>query len=394
MPHQSPLKKGNSFISKKSDLFKIFGWTFYLACSWTWCIGMFLPVILIRDYGPWGWVVFSVPNIVGACAMSYTLKKSDTSKEITEKHKIACTVFSAVTILFQIYFIGWLSTVISNVFIIITGIALLLIYALGSIVDKNQRFNAFIIFTLSLICFMLFFYFVSLEKIDFFKSGDLIHNTNALLYLTPVFFFGFLLCPYLDLTFHKVIQANTSRNSKIAFTIGFCFMFLLILLFTFFYARPVANLMEGISLICIYPVVFHMLIQAGFTIALHLSSVLPTIKKQIRTISLLTILSIVVFLLPVIFNGKSTFLNLTINDIIYRSFMAFYSLIAPAYVFLFMIAKNGKSISLNNYNLRIWIIVILLALPFYAIAFLGVKWNLEISSLIGLVIVLSSRILI
>lgn len=355
---------------------------------------MFLPVLLIRDYGLWGWAVFAIPNILGACAMAYVIKKSDTSKEIVEKHKIACTVFSIVTIMFQIYFIGWLSTVSSGIFIIITTVVFLLIYTLGSVIDKNQRFNAFIIWILSLICFMLFFYFVPLEKIDLFKSGNLIHNTNALLYLTPVCFFGFLLCPYLDLTFHKVRQSNSARNSKIAFTIGFCFMFLLMILFTFFYAGPMASVIEGIPLAFICPVIFYMLIQAGFTTALHCSSIFPVIKRQTRVISLLIILSIVVFLLPVIFNGRPTVLNLTINEIIYRSFMAFYSLIAPTYVFLFMIAKNGRSISLTNRNLCIWIMVILLALPFYAMAFLGVRWNLEIFSLIGLAIALSSRILI
>ena len=390
--------------NKESALFQTLGWAFYLACSWTWCIGMFLPVLLIRDYGPWGWAVFAVPNISGACAMAYVIKKSDTSKELVEKHKIACTVFSIVTIMFQIYFIGWLSTVSSRIFIIITGVVFFLIYTLGSITDKNQRFNAFIIWTLSLICFMLFFYFVPPEKIDLFKSGNLIHNTNALLYLTPVCFFGFLLCPYLDLTFHKARQSNSAGNSKIAFTTGFCFMFLLMILFTFFYARPMASVIESIPyflkdrnklpLAFIYPVIFYMLIQAGFTTALHCSSIFPMIKRQTRVISLLTILSIVVFLLPVIFNGRPTFLNLTINEIIYRSFMAFYSLIAPTYVFLFMITKNGKSVPLTNRNLCVWIVVILLALPLYALAFLGTRWNLEIFSLTGLAVALFSRILI
>ena len=39
------------------------GWAAYLGMSWTWCIGMFLPVLLIRDYGIWGFVVFAVPTL-------------------------------------------------------------------------------------------------------------------------------------------------------------------------------------------------------------------------------------------------------------------------------------------------------------------------------------------
>jgi len=364
---------------------------------------MFLPVLLIRDYGAQGWLVFAVPNIIGATAMAYILSKPDTSLEIVKKHKIACIVFSIITIIFQIYFIGWVSMLVPKTFIMITGIILLLISVFGLTFDKNQLLSAFIIWTLSIISFILIFHFVPIEKIDLFKSGNLIHNTHALLYLTPICFFGFLLCPYLDLTFHKVRQSNTSLNSKIIFTIGFCFMFLLMVLFTFFYANPIASVIEGIPyflkdqkplpLAYIYLIVFHILIQAGFTIILHLRSIFQIIKKADRINSLLIILSILSFLLPVIFNTIHTFLNMTINEIGYRSFMAFYSLIAPAYVFLFMIPKNKKSISLNNQNLLIWGIVVLFALPFYAVGFLGVRWNLEIWSLIGLAIVLLSRVL-
>jgi hypothetical protein len=286
----------------------------------------------------------------------------------------------------------------------IAGVILLLMFVFGLAFDKNQLLSAFIIWTLSITCFILIFCFVPIEKIDLFKCSNLIQNTNALLYLTPICFFGLLLCPYLDLTFHKVRQSNTALNSKIVFTIGFCFMFLLMLLFTFFYANPMASVIEGIPYFLkdkkplplgyIYLIVFHILIQAGFTIILHLRSLFQRIKKSNRANFSLLILSILFFLLPVIFNETHTFLNITINDILYRSFMAFYSLIAPAYVFLFMIPKNKKNISLNNQNLFIWGIVVLFALPFYAVGFLGIRWNLEIYSLIGLAIVLLSRVLI
>ena len=33
----------------RSTFLNTIGWGAYLACSWTWCIGMFLPVLLIRD---------------------------------------------------------------------------------------------------------------------------------------------------------------------------------------------------------------------------------------------------------------------------------------------------------------------------------------------------------
>src|SRR6266404_3216610 len=51
------------------------GWAVFLAVSWTWCIGMFLPVLLVRDYGLWGWIVFAVPNMIGAAAMGWVMHR-------------------------------------------------------------------------------------------------------------------------------------------------------------------------------------------------------------------------------------------------------------------------------------------------------------------------------
>lgn len=383
--------------------FRILGWAFYLASSWTWCIGMFLPVLLIRDYGVCGWVVFAVPNILGATAMAYILAKPEMSKEIVEKHKIACNVFSIVTILFQVFFITWISQLVSVVFMVIVGVVLSLIYVFSLTFDKNQLFGAFIAWALSLSCFVLILNIIPVENLNFFKSENLNYKINSLLYLTPVCFFGFMLCPYLDLTLHKAKQSNNELNSKIIFTIGFCFLFFVMLLMTLFYANPMINIIKGIPyflndqkqlpLMYVYAVVFHMLIQAGFTTMLHFKAVFPPLifKRNNLTSLFFAVLSVAVFLLPIIFDAKYTFLNISINEIIYRSFMVFYGLIAPAYVLLFMIPKKKKSVSLNSYNLLIWIIGILLALPFYAIAFLGVKWNLEFWLLIGLIIALCPR---
>src|SRR4051812_30605350 len=65
-------------------------WSIYLASSWTWCIGMFLPVLLIRDYGLWGWIVFAVPNVVGAGAMGWVLRSRTTSRHMVVAHAVAC----------------------------------------------------------------------------------------------------------------------------------------------------------------------------------------------------------------------------------------------------------------------------------------------------------------
>ena len=37
-------------------------WACFLGCSWTWVIGMFFPIMLLRDYGVAGWLVFLTPS--------------------------------------------------------------------------------------------------------------------------------------------------------------------------------------------------------------------------------------------------------------------------------------------------------------------------------------------
>src|SRR5437867_11572481 len=80
----------------------------FLACSWTWCIGMFLPVLLVRDYGGWAWVVFAVPNVFGAAALGGVIRSQESSRKIVENHRAPCLAFSLVTIAFQLIFAIWI----------------------------------------------------------------------------------------------------------------------------------------------------------------------------------------------------------------------------------------------------------------------------------------------
>src|SRR5438552_18566223 len=87
-------------------------WSVFLACSWTWCNGMFLPVLLVRDYGVWGWIVFAIPNFLGAAAMGWVIRSREQSQKITATHKHAMIVFSFVTAAFQWFFALWIFNVL------------------------------------------------------------------------------------------------------------------------------------------------------------------------------------------------------------------------------------------------------------------------------------------
>ena len=50
-------------------------WGIFLGVSWTWCIGMFLPVLLLRDLGPGAFVVFAVPNVIGLYLLAPVVRR-------------------------------------------------------------------------------------------------------------------------------------------------------------------------------------------------------------------------------------------------------------------------------------------------------------------------------
>src|SRR2546421_402382 len=57
-----------------------------------------------------------------------------------------------------------------------------------------------------------------------------------LLRLAAVCVFGFMLCPYLDLTFHRARQGTSVYGAIASFTIGFGALFLAMIVFTLWYA--------------------------------------------------------------------------------------------------------------------------------------------------------------
>ena len=99
---------GDAASMTRTNSGDILAWAVYLGTSWTWCIGMFLPVILVREMGLWGWIVFAIPNVVGAAAMGWVLRTADASERLVRDHRPACIAFSAVTVAFHVFFLGWL----------------------------------------------------------------------------------------------------------------------------------------------------------------------------------------------------------------------------------------------------------------------------------------------
>src|SRR6185437_16162306 len=130
------------------------GWAAFVAVSWTWCIGMYLPVLMIRDFGLGAWFVFAIPNIVGAAALGWVLHRPGAAAELSRRHWPAAVAFSIVTVLFHAFFVGWIvRALIGDVGEIITAAAVILVFVVGR-VGRRDLVIAAVVLVISLIAFV------------------------------------------------------------------------------------------------------------------------------------------------------------------------------------------------------------------------------------------------
>ena len=163
---------------------------------------MYLPVLMVRDFGPPGWFVFAIPNVIGAAAMGWVLNRPGAAASISRQHWPAAVGFSILTILFHAFFVGWLiRSLIGDAAEFIVAGAATAFYLFGRRGNRDLL-TASILLVISLIAFIVA---ACLPDYQIFGAPPA-PSGNGLLYLAPVSIFGFLLCPYLDLTFLRTVR--------------------------------------------------------------------------------------------------------------------------------------------------------------------------------------------
>lgn len=329
---------------------------FYLASSWLWCIGAFFPILLLRDYGWPSLLVFVLANIGGAAAFGWVMTARRQSAFLV-KHEWMLKAFSQVTLAFQLFFVAWLSVYL--------GWWLLLILLLGVLLFLTVQRH------LALIAVAVFF-----ASLVFFGRYWLTEPSPPVLDSEPGWWhsllplvIGFALSPYLDLTFHRALQA--SPNPRLSFTLGFGVFFFILLGFVFVYAAEMNALMQGgeVTWSSLWPLVAFILLQLAFTLAVHLQAVTAdqplAQRRHLKFYGLYTL--VVGGLLAFFANHQLPWLDLSLAELVYRSFLLFYGLIFPVYLLL------GQRPGLFAASL-------LVAVPAYALGFLlGGDWLIFLS---------------
>jgi hypothetical protein len=372
------------FLSKFLAAFRTLTWAVYLGCSWTWCIGMFLPVILVRDFGNIAWFIFAIPNVIGAAAMGWTLAKPGSSQRMVAEHRDACVAFSAVTLGFHAFFLYWLShtplgalipvqyAAISVSIGVVCGILSRWIEAAGLLAGWVVLAISLRVMARGLVA-------------PVFGVGTHLYDPIAipLIGLAVVCLFGFSFCPYLDVTFHRARQRTAPNLGKAAFGIGFGAVFLTMIVLTLMYAgdfaldaSPADKFGSFGGALLITWVAFHIASQAGFTFATHIGA-LP--KPQPRDLvwwigsAVLTGLAIFAIRQETWFAVKQIGLEMLSGELMYLLFMTFYGLVFPSYVWMFIVPLKGQTVPRNTRSIAIWLIAMAIASPMFWVGFVNLQ---------------------
>lgn len=390
--------------SGRGEHLRILGWGAFLANSWAWCIGLWLPVILARDYGPVSFLVFAFPNCLGAAAMGIVLRRPGDAGRLAECHRGAAGAFSFVTCAFQAFFIAWMlipsngeSAAIAMAFVGVT-----VIVGLAARHEARLLRVSGLVFAASLGLLAWWLADDPWSAAPPQAVVDAVPDTRGLLFLTPVIVFGFLFSPYLDLTFLHARRECPGQAGSAAFVIGFTSFFFILILGAFMYASPTlaaaAFAGEPVSPRHLrWTLGVLIATQLGFTVAAHLGAcraIAPDTTADrpgsgwlARALPLALIAGGAAYLWSTRLSPGA----LSGPEVAYRAFMGFYGLVFPAYVYLCVIPRNGPVAAPTRRHMVVFALAVAAAAPFY---YAGFILGAEVYLLPGVAVVLLARFLV
>lgn len=392
------------------SVFAAVGWAFYLACSWTWVIGMFLPLLLLRDFGWPGYLAFLLPNAVGAAAMGLVLRRDGASEQFVEKHRPVVWIFSLVTSAFQWFFLAHLLSPpgfsFESIGLMLAAAAAAIAALLASRRDRHAHIASVLAWVISgsLLGWVILQHQAwPTAELLALKGGKPGTDFDVAAYggLAAVCTLGFALCPYLDRTFHHACQRAGGRR-VFAFALGFLVLFALMVIGTLVYARPTAlraidaaDAVIPLRFALLAPVVFHIAIQIGFTAGVHghfLAEDSPHPALASRPAGMLALLAAAVGIVAASVY-RPPIAGLSGFEVVYRSFLAFYGLMIPAYA-LTCAWPIWRTSAPTRPSWWAFAITMACASPFYWLAFMERRYEFGLAGVAIVILggVISNRI--
>jgi hypothetical protein len=299
-------------------------WGLFCASSWTWCIGMFLPLLLFGIFGAESFLVFAIPNVIGCTAFGYVVS-AKRSKGLVEAHARPMRVFAFTTIAFQVFFLGYGSALMlfndASSFADTWPVLGIVLTMGAAALASSRRGNTFWLgFAVAATVAAIALFIALLTFVGGFPDVSTPSDAPSLAAAAPALMLGFLLCPYLDPTFHRARQAAPSRHAFFVF--GVVFSFMLIFVAATFDPATIGPV--------VLPIVFaQWMIQLVFTAGAHLRE-LAELPRAVfgANLSCLAALGLGVVLgLPGVADER-----------IYLAFLGFYTIPFPLYVLVALVA--------------------------------------------------------
>ncbi|MGF1634422.1 MAG: hypothetical protein ACFCVE_11280 [Phycisphaerae bacterium] len=369
---------------------QLLGWAAFLACSWTWVIGMVLPALLVRDHGLAGWLALAVPNVIGAAAVGFCWNRK-TSWAFVTRHADLMRVFAVVTVAFQLYVAAWLlPRLVGMAGVVAAPIIVGLVVIPAGLRLAGGRAAGLATLLASVACAVAFLLTAEVPT-PVVLDGPVL----GLLGLAAVCAVGFGFCPQLDLTFHYACQSIArDRDRRAAFVFGFGVLFLAMILFTLLYGSALLSAGELSRNVAVV-LAIHLTVQLAFTARMQGQALRHTTGRLVAEAALAppaaartfhrwnlallagTQVGFTLGLLALAFDFN-VFAGLSFGEIGYRLFLGFYGLVFPA-----MLAVSLARGRFDRQAVATAAITIVVALPFFAYAFV---WRDMAWSLAGVVV--------
>jgi hypothetical protein len=325
---------------------RIIGWGLYGASAWTWCIGLYLPVLLLQWYGWPGFFIMAVPNIVGCTAMAVLLGRASTSRQFCERHGTLIRWFSVATIGFQLLFLsiaGQLLLANANE-LITNGLTIPLLCFAGAwlLAMTPTRLWPWLGAAAWLVSVQLLWHRFPNGFDGLQWTGE--RPAMDVLWFAPIFIFGFLLCPWLDAPFHRAVQETNSRWTALVLGLGFGVMLLV--------TASYWGLRENSLLSLVFA---HLLVQSIFTMAANLRELSPAGVVGGRA-GFMLILPLAAIALPWL--GEQYSMTIWVGaQHSYLRYLALYGLIFPALV-LFRCTPGASKLSIRRTSALVLLLVV------------------------------------
>jgi hypothetical protein len=355
-------------------------WGVFCACSWTWCIGMFLPALMIDRFGWPGFVVFAIPNVIGCAGFGYVLRRRGRSRAMRRTHSLAMTVFSLIAIGYHMLF----ATLVASVLIArsdstptqaptLPVLAAIAVYGAGLVLSILRDRAWLILAALTWLFSVGVFGAVGFHGWDHIVASDRA-DLDQLAWIAPVLAIGFLTCPYLDLTFHRALREAPSHHAFAVFGVTFTVM---IVLTGFIWFAPGGRLAPM--------AIGHLFAQSAFTVGAHLREMReaerPTRAEHRTFLMVLPLAAAFIFPIAQLIPNAGVW---TSGENLYIRYLVFYGLLFPMYVLVFI--GPGRPLRPTTKAVLIALAATIVLAPLYELGFIrAIAWPLIVPTIVALV---------